>query len=260
MEIARALARRDDTGWVGIVGGGSEVACVVRSRSVQDRERLMLDQLPRTSAVLSIEAIAYLHVFRGSTTHDWRIGGATFTTDELSLLSAARLEVDDHTEELTPDDQPLLDALAADGRATYAELARATGWSEARAARRLAQLATAGVVYFDVDFALPAFGFPVNAYVTLSVAPARLTEVGMALAGHDRVTFVAVTTGRTSLALSVVCASAEELYRFVAEDVGALDGVAHVEMALVDQTVKQAGSLLDGDRLALPNVQRRGRR
>lgn len=41
--------------------------------------------------------------------------------------------------------------LAEDGRADLPTLAKATGWSESTARRRLDQLRRGGLLYFDVD-------------------------------------------------------------------------------------------------------------
>ncbi|MDE9364107.1 AsnC family transcriptional regulator [Luteipulveratus sp. YIM 133132] len=255
-EIGRALARRPDVSWVTVATGGTELICVLRSRSEADRDALMLDQLPRTTQVLSIDAYAFLHVFRGSTTHDWRLGGRLLPGSDVERLTATQPAAPSGTGErpveLTPEDEPLLAELAVDGRATYAALAAATGWSEGRVTRRLAQLLGAGVVYLDIDFAMRELGYPTSAFVSLTVAPGDLHEVGLALASHDHVMFVGATTGRFNLVVSAAFRSAEELYRFVTDDLGSLRGVGQVEVTLIARTLKQAGSLLHDGRLSPP--------
>lgn len=251
-EIAQALARRDDIGWVALLSGGSEIAASVRARTAADRDRLLMELLPRTAQVLSIDAFAYLHIFRGSSTRDWRVGSTLLDKEQELLLQGGQISVDGHEETLRADDEPLLREIFRDGRATFTTLATATGWSESRAARRFQQLVSAGVVYFDVDFSMAAFGLNLQAYLQLIVEPSRLSEVGERLAGHDRVMFAAATTGSTSMAASVACGATEELFRFVSDDIGQMPGVSQVQIAPITRTVKQAGSLLDGDRLATP--------
>ncbi|AKU19157.1 hypothetical protein VV02_20620 [Luteipulveratus mongoliensis] len=254
LEIARALARRDDVGWVSIAAGGAEVVCALRSRSAADRDQLMLDQLPRTAQVHSIDAFAYLHIFRGSSTDDWRLGGQLLAQKDVETLKRTQPVVDDHVEELLPEDEVLVRELAVDGRATYAALASVTGWSEGRVTRRLSQLMSSGVIYLDIDFALREFGFTTQAFVSLTVPPAQLNDVGVALAENDHVMFVGATSGRSSLAASVAFASAEELYLFVTDGLGTLNGVGSVEITLIGTTIKQAGSLLVDGRLAPPRA------
>ena len=49
--IAEALAQRDDVSWVALSAGGSELTCVVRSRTAEQRDDLLGDRLPRAAAV-----------------------------------------------------------------------------------------------------------------------------------------------------------------------------------------------------------------
>ena len=46
VQIAGALARRPDTGWVSITSGGTEIGCAVRVPAAVDRETLLLQKLP----------------------------------------------------------------------------------------------------------------------------------------------------------------------------------------------------------------------
>ncbi|KNX36471.1 Lrp/AsnC family transcriptional regulator [Luteipulveratus halotolerans] len=252
LEIARALARRDDVSWVSIAAGGTEVICVLRARSDADRNALMLDQLPRTAQVHGIDAFAYLHVFRASTTNDWRLGERFLSDQDTARLVAAQPAYDGRLDSLSPEDEALVQVLGSDGRASYARLAAATGWSEGRVARRLAQLIGAGLIYLDVDLVMPRLGMTTSALLSLSVEPAHLAAIGEAMARHDQVVFVGATTGRSNLGVNVVCRSADELYRFVTADLGSQTGVSHVETTLIATTLKQAGSALEDGRLALP--------
>jgi DNA-binding Lrp family transcriptional regulator len=153
---------------------------------------------------------------------------------------------------LEPGDQPMLDLLAADGRASYAALAAATGWTESRVARRLDTLQRHGIVYFDLDLATAMLGFTTTAYLWLTVEPARISELGEELASHPEVPFAAAISGTSNLLASVVCRDIEALYQYVSGRIGALHGVRQIETSPELRRVKQAGSLLDGPRLANP--------
>jgi DNA-binding Lrp family transcriptional regulator len=152
----------------------------------------------------------------------------------------------------------MLDALARDGRASFAVLAGATRWSENRVARRLAALQAAGTVYFDVDVVAETLGFGTSATLWLTVAPAHLAAAGEAIAAHREVPYAAAVTGRANLSVSVICRDIDELYDFVTTKVGALDGVQQVEVSPVLRRVKQAGALVAGNRF-LPPVPVRAR-
>jgi DNA-binding Lrp family transcriptional regulator len=262
--LAEALARRDDVAWVTLSAAGSEVVCSVRSRSQEQRDELLLRRLPSTAPVLGISAHAVLHRFAGSGA-DWLDYGGLLSAEQIKLLGeppdgrpaagglppGAGLPPGGTAVTLEPGDQPVLDLLAKDGRAGYAALAAATGWTETRAARRLETLQRAGIVYFDVDVASRMLGFATSAYLWLTVEPARIGELGEELAEHAEIPFAAAVSGTSNLLASVVCRDTEALYQYVSGRIGALRGVRQLEISPELRRLKQAGSLLDGPRLAL---------
>ena len=145
----------------------------------------------------------------------------------------------------------MFDVLVRDGRATYAALAAAAGLGEARTARRLRALLDRRVAYLDVDIAAAAFGFHTPAYLWLSVTPAALADAGAALAGEPEVAYAGAISGTQNLAAAVMCRDLPALYEFVTTRVGAIAGVQTMEISPIVRTVKQAGALLDGNRLAI---------
>jgi DNA-binding Lrp family transcriptional regulator len=130
-----------------------------------------------------------------------------------------------------------------DGRASYADLAAATGWSETTVRRRVDQLRDAGALYFDLELDMPAFGFRSTVWMWLSVPPSQLATVGTALAKFPEVAYAMAVTGPANLAACAVCRSQEELYEFLTDKIGALPGVERVETAPVIRTVKQASPI-----------------
>ncbi|EOD68943.1 Lrp/AsnC family transcriptional regulator, partial [Amycolatopsis vancoresmycina] len=63
--IAAGLARRDDTQWVSLMSGGTEIACFVRAPLREQADGLLLGQLPRTPRVVSMTAYRLLRRFAG---------------------------------------------------------------------------------------------------------------------------------------------------------------------------------------------------
>src|SRR6202034_3751113 len=100
-----------------------------------------------------------------------------------------------------PDDQdePLFDALAADGRAPHARLAEHTGWSPARVKRRMAALEASGTLAFDVDLLPDRLGFIVHAILWLTTAPRHLAAVAEQIAAHREVATAVAVSGRNNL-------------------------------------------------------------
>lgn len=248
--IAGALARRRDIGWVTINASGTEVSCMTRSRTRRERDVLVLDKLPRTRQVTGVSVKAILHTFVGGP-DGWPGLATGLAADQIAALHrkfpAARgmFELDDT-------DRALLDVLARDGRASYAETAAALGKSESAVRRRMEHLIDSGVLYFDVEVMPIHMGFHVEAMMTAVVAPADLDAVGRAIASHPEVPFAAATTGATGLSAVVLCREFEDLYEYLTSHVGAIKEIAQVEVMPVLRTVKRAGLLTDGVRLFDP--------
>jgi DNA-binding Lrp family transcriptional regulator len=250
--LADALARRDDVSWVTLSAGGSEIVCSVRSRSAQQRDELLLQRLPATSQVLSMAAHAIMHRYVGGESSDWVGYGDLLTPGQIEVLRPPPAGQEGEPGEpvtLQPGDAPLLDALARDGRCSYAALAAATGWTQGRVTRRLAGMRDAGVLYFDVDLATELMGFATPAYLWLTVEPARLDAVGYQIARHAEVPFASAITGSANLVASVVCRDTEELYRYVTTKISAVAGVRQLEISPILRRVKQAGTWMEGARL-----------
>lgn len=241
--IATALARRPDTFWVNILSGGTEISCYTQPRTPAERDGLLLEKLPRTNRVLGMTAYSILHTWR--TPADWSGLRALDPDTAAKLTPAAETPVDNDDPPITlgPADQAMLDVLAVDGRAGFPQLASVAGISESTARRRLEQLMRAKVLGFLVDVPLAALGFPVEARLWMSVAPAELTTAARALTEHDEVQFVAVSTGPTNLMASVVCRDTSQLYRYLSERVAAVDGIRTLDSAPVIRTVKRIGHL-----------------
>ncbi|RMB85958.1 Lrp/AsnC family transcriptional regulator [Streptomyces shenzhenensis] len=226
--LADALARRPDTSYIGLMSGGTEVMCAMKPRSRRDRDELLLDRIPRTRRVTSADACCVLYHFYGGPS------GWLNKIDALEPAQEAALRPDppetmDAPVALDPSDEALLELLRHDGRATVADLAAATGQTESGAKRRVTRLRRAGVLYFQVEYDHEPLGYGAEAVLWLKVAPPRLRSVGQALAGHREVRFAAAVSGRANIMASVLCRTTEELFAYLADRVGSIQGVQAVE-------------------------------
>jgi DNA-binding Lrp family transcriptional regulator len=252
--IAGALARRDDTAWVQLLSGDTEVLCALREDGSGTSESL-LSRLPRSERIVAVNAFSRLHIFTGGP-------GALGFVDVLPAEQVAPLQpphcampksgpasgapksgAPEAVTETELDDA-LYGALAVDGRTAYAELATATGWSETRVRRRMDQLREAGLLYFKLELDMPAFGFRSTTWLWLSVPPSYLAETGTALAKFPEIAYATATTGPANLAACAVCRDEESLYEFLTEKVGGLPGVERLETSPVIRTVKQASPVM----------------
>jgi DNA-binding Lrp family transcriptional regulator len=232
--IAAALAKRSDTAWIQLLSGDTEVLCTLRGDAREDRNTL-LAMLPRSARITAVTAYSLLHMF---------VGGPD-ALGFLEVLPRERLEplrapVQGGRVELGELDMALFQALGADGRTPYADLASATGWSESTVRRRMDQLRDVGVLYFDLELDMTAFGFLSTTWLWMSVPPAQLAATGEALANIPEVAYAAATTGPANLAMCAVCRDETQFYEFMTAKVGALPGVERVETSPVIRTVKQA--------------------
>ncbi|HEX8868570.1 MAG TPA: Lrp/AsnC family transcriptional regulator, partial [Lentzea sp.] len=164
MKVAQALAQRKDTSWVQLTSGGTEISCVIRAANAP--EALLLHQLPKTPKVVSVSAHCLLRSF---------VGGLVGWAGRADVLTEAqKAELTPSFEHTEPEmDERLVAALHQDGRASFADLATATGWSEPTVRRRVNGLRAAGVLYFDVDVDSAALGFTAMAVLWMSVRPNR---------------------------------------------------------------------------------------
>lgn len=240
--VAEALARRDDTAWVTLTSGGTEITCVTRTDASQDDDSLLLQRLPRTRAVLAVQAFGILHTF---------FGGALSLVSKTEVLNSAQIAAlrrpsfafGTRPTPLDDADRAMLAVLERDGRASASDLASASGLSPSSVRRRLDQLVDAGILYFDVHYDARMFGLTTNATLWLSVAPSRLEATGLALAKHPEVAYSCATTGPTNLYAVVITTDIRALYRYLTTRIATLDAVRQVETLLELRRVKAATTL-----------------
>ncbi|WP_214412111.1 Lrp/AsnC family transcriptional regulator [Sphaerisporangium fuscum] len=239
--VARALADREDTSFVYLLSGGTEVSCNVQARSAQEQDVLLLHKLPRTSRVVSVSAHLLLRGF--ALPMGWK-GLHWLTPEQAARLAPEPVEQSTDPVELDEGDKALLHELNRDGRASYAELSAVTGWSDSTVRRRLAALRRTGVLRFQLDLPPAVIGFPTEARLWINAQPSRVVQVAEALARQPEVAFAALTTGPTNLVAAVNCRDTGDLGHFLTERIAALEGITSMETAPIIRTVKRAGALL----------------
>ncbi|HJP79093.1 MAG TPA: Lrp/AsnC family transcriptional regulator [Pseudonocardiaceae bacterium] len=236
--VAEALARREDTTWVSLTSGGTEIVCVTRAGADDGSNALLLQKLPHTPRVQGVTAQCILHHFYGGAKGLISKQGhlSPEAVKALTVRRAPAGAIDPGP--LTDADHRMLAVLAKDGRAGFAELAQASGTSQSTVRRRLSELLDSGVFYLDLEFDRRIFDLDSRTMLWLSVAPADLVLAGEAMAEHAEVAFCAAVSGGSNLAASVVCSDVNALYTYLTGKVAALPGVQSVESAPVIRTVK----------------------
>jgi DNA-binding Lrp family transcriptional regulator len=238
LAIARTLSRRDDTHWVRLASGGTEIICNVEARSDRDRDTLLLGELPATRRVTAIGAHRVLRGLRGGR-NVWPVPAGVLSQQQIDRLAPPSPDPPAWHVRLDDGDRALTDQLARDGRAPHAMLAARLGRHESTVRRRIRQLRASGALYFDVELDDRRLGYTTNAVLWISVEPGALDAAGRALAELPEVPFAAATTGPHNLIASLQCTDDESLYTCIAERIGSLPGVRALETAPVIRTVKR---------------------
>jgi DNA-binding Lrp family transcriptional regulator len=255
--IGEALARRDDTSWVVLVAGGTEVTCAMRSDDPEARDALILERLPKVGQVTDVSSVSMLHVFGDGASADWQALDDPLDESEIEALGARAPRPGDlaagaDEPVLVPDDDELLRHLALDGRMTFSALATAVGRPEAVVARRVGGLLERGTLFVRTEIAIALLGFHTTAALWLTVAPADLERVAARIAEHPEVEFCGAVSGVANLVVSVVCRDSPDLYRYLTRRLGSIAEVRQAEVVVAGRRLKQAGTIMEGDRLPSP--------
>ncbi|MFI1789655.1 Lrp/AsnC family transcriptional regulator [Streptomyces olivaceoviridis] len=239
--IAATLARRPDTLWVDVLGGGDEICTILHLDGPDARNNLLLRDLPATPAVRSWTSHVLLRVFPAA--FDW--SGGLLTEAELAGLrpnppAAPARPV------LQPLDHRLIRALTEDGRASYTDLARRVGTTALTARRRVEALVGGQVLRLATEVDLARLGVRAEALLWVTVAPGALEETGQQLSRHPQVRFAAATTGSANLLVAVAAADLDALYRFLTDTIGALEHITALEVTPILTGVKRTGLVRPG--------------
>ncbi|MGI5140083.1 MULTISPECIES: Lrp/AsnC family transcriptional regulator [unclassified Streptomyces] len=239
--VAATLARRPDTIWVDVLGGGDEICTILFLAGPEARNTLLLRDLPATPAVQSWTSHVLLRVFPAA--FDW--SGGLLSEAELTGLRPGTPAAPTRSALLPVDDQ-LIAALIEDGRASYTDLARRADTTALTARRRLEALVGGQVLRLATEVDLARLGMRAEALLWITVAPGGLEETGRVLSRHPQVRFTSATTGPANLLVAVAAADLDALYLFLSETVGALKHISSLEVTPILTGVKRTGLVRPG--------------
>ena len=234
--IAAGLARRPDTIWVDILGGGNEISSMLLLDGAQARNTLLLRDLPATADVLSWDAYDLMKVFPVG----FMWSGGLLTTEQFAAMSSYGHEPV-AAPQIQPFDEALIDQLTIDARASYGDLAAVLGTSASTVSRRLETLLAAHMVRLACEVDLGLLGIASEALLWIATGPGSLEAAGTALSRHPQVRFTAATTGAANLLVAVAAEDLDGLYTFLTKTVGSLDDVRGLEVTPILTSVKRTG-------------------
>lgn len=234
--IAAGLARRPDTVWVDILGGGNEISSILFLDGPDARQTLLLRDLPATSDVESWDAYDLMRVFPAG--FSW--SGDLLTSEQLDTMNSCKSELVD-APVIQSFDEALIDQLAINARAGYNELAALLGTSASTVRRRLDLLVSAHAVRLASEMDLRLLGIASESLIWISSDPGALEATGSTLSRHSQVRFTAATTGSVNLLVAVAAEDLNGLYTFLTKAVGSLDCVRSIEVTPILSSLKRTG-------------------
>jgi Lrp/AsnC family transcriptional regulator, regulator for asnA, asnC and gidA len=132
----------------------------------------------------------------------------------------------------------IVEQLQADGRRSYAEIARAVGLSEAAVRQRVARLTEAGVIQVVAVTDPLQLGFRRQAMVGIR-ADGDVVALADALAAMPEVDYVVITAGSFDVLVEAVCEDDDHLLELVGRRFRALPGVRSTETFVYMKLRKQ---------------------
>ncbi len=122
----------------------------------------------------------------------------------------------------------IIELLQADGRQSYASIAKSVGLSEAAVRQRVSRLLESGVMQIVAVTDPLQVGFRRQAMIGIRV-DGDITPVGVALSAMPEVDYVVTTAGSFDLLVEVVCEDDEQLLDVLTHRIRTLAGVASTE-------------------------------
>jgi Lrp/AsnC family transcriptional regulator for asnA, asnC and gidA len=134
------------------------------------------------------------------------------------------------TEELSPIDQKLIQALQIDGRQSYAKIARDQGLTEKIVRSRVRELRVSGIIDIITVIDPELLGYNALALVGITTTADRsVAAIAADVARLAATNYVAISTGRYHLLVELACRDLKELLLVLDTELARVPGVATVE-------------------------------
>ncbi|MGW3283662.1 Lrp/AsnC family transcriptional regulator [Streptomyces sp. NPDC001002] len=237
LRLAHQLARMYPVKTVWVLDTG-EIFALVHPRSREERNDLTLRRQPIISDLLDLRTLPVLSACAlAGPPHPPLLTGAQ--TDRLrhpysgpGLAPGPALD---------PDEHHLVEALAEDGRMSFARLAARTHTSAATAQRRLHQLRLSGGAEIATVVDRCQVGLEIQAVFFLQIDPASLTDAMKQLTARTPVHLAAAVTGPDNVIAAVAGPDMDAVHRLLVDELPYLPGYRHARVHLVTTFIKESG-------------------
>lgn len=146
--------------------------------------------------------------------------------------------------EIDSRDYSIILELQKDARQSDAQIARTLDLSENTIRKRISRLISEGIVRISAATDPAKVGYFVEARIAIRADLSKIGKILQQLAAMHSVSFLAVTTGRYNILISVTFRSPGDLFHFLTVDVSGVTGIFRADTSLVLETRKRRYDIL----------------
>lgn len=220
---------------------GRDLRITVMARDLGSLSRFVLDDLPRVPGVRRQRTSLALQIHRQG--RDWRL--QSLDQHQREGFEIARRQSTAPAGPLPRDPQPIIDLLAADGRAGAADIARSAGRNPATMRRHLARVVGSGLLSFRCEIAQDPTLWGLHCTWLARVPEESKERTVAALATLHELRLCVSTSGETNLLVSVWARSPSDLMRLERLLGDRLPWLSLVESIIMLRTPKRFGWVVD---------------
>lgn len=220
---------------------GRDLMITVMARDLASLSRFLLDDLPAVPGVQRQRTSLALQIHRQG--RDWRL--QSLDQAQRDGFESARRQSTAPAGPLPRDPQPIVDLLAADGRAGAAEIARSAGRNPATVRRHLARVVGSGLLSFRCEIAQDPTLWGMHCTWLARVPEESKERTVAALATLPELRLCVSTSGETNLLVSVWARSPSDLMRLERLVGERMPWFSLVESVVMLRTPKRFGWLVD---------------
>jgi len=136
-------------------------------------------------------------------------------------------------------DRHIINALRADGRVAFAQLAEQLNVSPGMIRQRYNRLVDLGYLKVVAVTNPLMMGKRTMSMIGIRTDGRKMMEVANKIAKFDEVVYIVATSGRYDLMIEVFCADHEDLFNFMAEKLAKVDGVRETESFIYLKIAKE---------------------
>ena len=141
--------------------------------------------------------------------------------------------------EIDNSDRKIINLLMENGRMSASEIARRIGGISERVIRyRIERIIQEGYIQISAITNPKTLGYSVTADVFLEVESGSILDVAKKVAEYECVSYVACSIGERDISVQIVGHDTNEVYQFVTEVIGKIEGVRKTTTSIVPLVLK----------------------